>query len=69
MLKNLSNLLTMGGDYLFFGRTYGLAVSAHSMGMLADLCPAAAALSAACALHVVQDLPWWLPSVPCPSNE
>ena len=26
VLKNLSNLLTVGGDYLYFGKVYGASV-------------------------------------------
>lgn len=34
VLKNLSNLLTIIGDYVFFGRTYGLPVWACIFLML-----------------------------------
>ena len=36
VLKNLSNLLVIGGDYVFFGRTYGTAVWACVFLMLAS---------------------------------
>lgn len=47
VLKNLSNLFTILGDYAFFGRTYGLGVWA-CLGLMA--------LSALCGAYAVNTL-------------
>uniref|UniRef100_A0A6S8I4N4 Sugar phosphate transporter domain-containing protein n=1 Tax=Dunaliella tertiolecta TaxID=3047 RepID=A0A6S8I4N4_DUNTE len=38
VLKNLSSLTTMGGDYLFFGKRYGLGVWACVLLMILSAC-------------------------------
>ena len=46
VLKNLTNLFTIGGDYAFYGRTYGVAVWAcMALMLLSALCGAFTDLS------------------------
>jgi len=38
VLKNLSSLTTMGGDYFFFGKRYGLGIWACILLMILSAC-------------------------------
>lgn len=38
VLKNLSSLTTMGGDYVFFGKRYGLGIWACIALMILSAC-------------------------------